>query len=89
MVDETRRSLAEGIAVPGGEVVSCWMCGTRLHSSQMLPDGGVACDDIRWYCKDPQACTERWISARRQNRAGLTVPPDSVPAVRLTGQAWS
>ena len=31
----------------------------------MIPDGGSACDDIRWYCQDAQACTERWTMSRR------------------------
>jgi hypothetical protein len=87
MVDETRGYLAEGIAAPYGEVVSCWMCGTRLDSSQMVPDGGIACDDVRWYCKDPEACTERWTSARRQMRAAGTLPPEGAPAVGFTRQA--
>jgi hypothetical protein len=34
-----------------------------------MPDGGEACDDVRWYCNDRQECTERWTSARRQMRA--------------------
>jgi len=46
-------------------IVSCWMCGVRLHSGQMVPDGGSACDDIRWYCRDAAACTERWTTSRR------------------------
>jgi hypothetical protein len=28
----------------------------------MLPDGGQACADIRWYCKDARSCTERWTA---------------------------
>jgi hypothetical protein len=36
------------------------MCGTRLPTSQMIADGGQACDDLRWYCGDTRACTERW-----------------------------
>ena len=45
-------------------VVSCWLCGFCTHSGQMIPDGGSACDDIRWYCQDAQACTERWTMSR-------------------------
>ena len=37
----------------------------RLPNSQMAPDGGSACADIRWYCRDVRACTGRWPSARR------------------------
>ena len=54
---------------PGATVVSCWLCGIRRQQHQMVPDGGRGCGDIRWYCKDTRACTERWISARRQARA--------------------
>jgi hypothetical protein len=74
-VDTARIPWHEGAAALRGDVVSCWMCGTHQHSSQMLADGGAACDDIRWYCKDPQACTERWIAARRQARTAGAVPP--------------
>ena len=28
----------------------------------LVPDGGQACADVRWYCKDAQACTERWTA---------------------------
>ena len=45
-------------------LVSCWLCGSRLHQNQMVPDGGSACPDLRWYCKDTRACTERWIAAQ-------------------------
>lgn len=50
-------------------VVSCWLCGIRLHQNQMVPDGGNACLDLRWYCQDIRACTDRWSSAQRQRRA--------------------
>ena len=68
IADTGRIPLPEGAAALRGDVVSCWMCGTHQHSTQMLADGGAACDDVRWYCRDPQACTERWIIARRQTR---------------------
>jgi hypothetical protein len=41
---------------------SCWMCGIRLPADQMVADGGSACSDLRWYCRDTWACTERWTS---------------------------
>jgi hypothetical protein len=41
---------------------SCWMCGIRLPADQMVADGGSACPDLRWYCQDTWACTERWTS---------------------------
>ena len=49
----------------GGEPAaskSCWLCGIRLPADQMMADGGSACHDLRWYCRDTQACTERWTS---------------------------
>jgi hypothetical protein len=55
-------------------VVSCWMCGIRLHQNQMVSDGTSACPDIRWYCQDARACTERWTSGRRQGRPVAVVP---------------
>jgi hypothetical protein len=41
-------------------VKSCWMCGIRLSADQMVADGGSTCPDLRWYCRDTWACTERW-----------------------------
>ena len=43
-------------------IKSCWMCGIRLPAHQMVADGGSACPDLRWYCLDTRACTERWTS---------------------------
>ena len=40
----------------------CWLCGIRLPAEQMMADGGDACSDLRWYCRDTPACTERWTS---------------------------
>jgi hypothetical protein len=60
-------------------VVSCWLCGIRLHQNQMVPDGSDACDDIRWYCQDFRSCTERWTSAERERRsAAITAQPARV-----------
>jgi hypothetical protein len=33
-----------------------------------VPDGGHACADLRWYCKDARACTDRWTSRRNPSR---------------------
>lgn len=41
---------------------SCWICGIRLPAEQMVADGGSACADVRWYCRDMRGCTERWTS---------------------------
>jgi hypothetical protein len=60
MADDRRPPYAEDRAA--SDVVSCWLCGTRLSQYQMLPDGGSACDDVRWYCRDTRACTERWTA---------------------------
>lgn len=46
------------------EVAECSMCGVALPLGLLVPDGGQACDDIRWYCKDAMSCTERWTTAR-------------------------
>ena len=52
-------------ASSGGEPAasaSCWLCGIRSPADQMMADGGSACHDLRWYCRDTRACTERWTS---------------------------
>jgi hypothetical protein len=49
----------------GGEspqVRSCWMCGIRMPVGRMVADGGSACQDVRWYCRDTWGCTQRWTS---------------------------
>ena len=46
------------------EVAQCSMCGTALPLGLLIADGGQACANIRWYCKDTKSCTERWTSAR-------------------------
>jgi len=52
-------------------VRSCWMCGIRLPADQMVADGGSACPDLRWYCRDTAGCTERWTShATRRGALG-------------------
>lgn len=71
MVDQERSAL------PGREglVRSCWMCGIRQSADQMVADGGSACTDLRWYCRDTWACTARWtshpaeVAATRQSKA--------------------
>jgi hypothetical protein len=70
-------------APPGGEpapVRTCWMCGIRLPAEQMMPDGGSACPDLRWYCRDTWGCTRRWtthsarLAAIRPDPAGASQP---------------
>jgi hypothetical protein len=49
------------------------MCGIALPVGLMVPDGGQACADIRWYFKDAKSCTERWTSRPRR----LAVAPST------------
>jgi hypothetical protein len=79
------------------EVVQCSLCGIARPLGLLVPDGGQACADIRWYCKDAESCTERWTTARPPRRAhwpavpGTAVAdagepaPDAAPAERLDG----
>jgi hypothetical protein len=61
------------------EVAQCCLCGVSRPLGLLVPDGGQACADIRWYCKDAKSCTERWTAARPPRRAHL--PADPGPAV--------
>jgi hypothetical protein len=45
------------------EVAQCSLCGTALPLGLLVPDGGQACADVRWYCKDAMSCTKRWTAA--------------------------
>jgi hypothetical protein len=64
-MSKTHRSPAPRIGAGRADIVSCWMCGICQQSSEMVSDGGSACDNIRWYCKDARACSERWTTSRR------------------------
>jgi hypothetical protein len=55
------------------------MCGIALPLALLVPDGGQACADIRWYCKDAKSCTDRWTTAR---------PPGHPPAPAVPG-GWT
>ena len=59
------------------DVAQCSLCGIALPLGLLVPDGGEACADVRWYCKDAKGCTERWTSARPTPRA-LPAPVQSV-----------
>jgi hypothetical protein len=48
------------------EVAACSMCGVTHPLGLLVPDGSLACADIRWYCKDVKSCTERWTTALAQ-----------------------
>ena len=56
------------------EAAQCSMCGIELPLALLVPDGGQACADIRWYCKDVKSCTERWTTALAQ-RSGVLPEP--------------
>jgi len=60
--DNYRRPLA---------VAECCLCGIARPLGLLVPDGGGACADIRWYCKDVKSCTERWTTALPQEPAYL------------------
>ena len=53
---------------------SCWLCGIRLPVSQLVPDGQDACSDIRWYCRDAEACTARWTTQPRSEPGTAAAP---------------
>ena len=58
------------------EVARCSMCGITLPLALMVPDGGQACTDIRWYCKDAMSCTTRWTTAHTPEHAHMAADPD-------------
>jgi hypothetical protein len=69
----------------------CSLCGIALPIGQLVPDGGRACADIRWYCQDAQSCTERWTGnlPRHPNIAPTPAslapsPARDAPPVRQT-----
>jgi hypothetical protein len=62
------------------EVAGCAMCGLALPLALLVPDGGQACADIRWYCKDARSCTERWITARPPRDEGTPACPGNAAA---------
>ena len=53
------------------EVAECTMCGVERPLGLLVPDGGGACADVRWYCKDVKSCTERWTTALAHKPAYL------------------
>jgi hypothetical protein len=66
-------------------VAKCSLCGLERPTGLMVPDGGEACDDLRWYCKDARSCTQRWTSHLREPGAGSTAAPG--PAAAAPGPA--
>jgi hypothetical protein len=63
------------------EVAQCTLCGIAHPLGLLVPDGGQACADIRWYCKDAKSCTERWTTARPPRHADTP----AVPATAVAG----
>jgi hypothetical protein len=51
------------------------LCGIALPLGLLVPDGGEACADIHWYCKDTRSCTDRWTTARPRTRALTQAAP--------------
>ena len=45
---------------------ACVLCGIQLSIISLVPDGGSACADVRWYCRDITSCTERWTASMAQ-----------------------
>jgi hypothetical protein len=58
------------------------MCGIRLPVRQLMADGGNACPDVRWYCRDVWGCTRRWTS----HPARLTAIRPDVDETEASGE---
>ena len=65
----------------------CSLCGMALPTNLLVPDGGQACADIRWYCQDAKSCTERWTAnlPRHPHIAptSASLAPSAMPAPGL------
>jgi hypothetical protein len=59
------------------------MCGIRLPAGQMVADGGSACLDVRWYCRDTWGCTRRWTSRSARLTA---IRPDVAETLETPGE---
>ena len=69
------------------EVAQCSLCDITLPLGLLVPDGGQACADIRWYCKDALSCTTRWTTVHATGHARTPAAPgDAFPG---TGEAAS
>jgi hypothetical protein len=81
-----RLALAEPPAVPQPdrlrplEAAQCSLCGIARPLGLLVPDGGHACADIRWYCKDAKSCTERWTTACPPRPAHAPADPGTAAA---------
>jgi len=66
----------------------CSLCGIALPTGLMVPDGGQACADIRWYCKDAKSCTERWTAnLPRHANIAPTSPSLAPPTAPMTASS--
>jgi hypothetical protein len=65
----------------------CSLCGIALPTGLMVPDGGQACADIRWYCKDAKACTERWTASLPRHAHIAPTPPSLAASMTASGPA--
>jgi hypothetical protein len=61
------------------EIAECALCGITRPLGLLVPDGGSACADIHWYCKDAKSCTERWTAARPHAAAVSTAVSTAEP----------
>jgi hypothetical protein len=67
----------------------CSLCGIALPTGLMVPDGGQACADVRWYCKDAKSCTERWTASLPRHAhiaptPASLAPPTAPPPMPIT-----
>jgi hypothetical protein len=58
------------------EVAQCSLCGIALPLGLLVPDGGQACTDVRWYCKDAMSCAKRWTAGNPPVPAHTPAAPD-------------
>jgi len=65
----------------------CSLCGIALPTGLLVPDGGQACADIRWYCKDAKACTERWTASLPRHAHIAPTSPSLAPPLSANGPA--
>jgi len=65
----------------------CSLCGIALPTGLMVPDGGQACADIRWYCKDAKSCTERWTASLPRHAHIAPTPPSLALPMTTSGPA--
>jgi hypothetical protein len=62
------------------ESARCSLCGIELPKGLMMPDGGRACADVRWYCRDTKSCTERWTAHPPRPARMVLDPPTPRPS---------